>query len=202
MPSSTTAIGCRVKSGWAMTVLLAGPVDSPRVPRSAAHRAQRPVGPRYDPALPCGTPCRTDQPRHRRAADAAGRSLRPAGAHWPGPGVPSHGPSADAHRHRCRQHHRSGYHRQPTYSGPFPGRPALSHCRGDGGEEARHRLRGIGRAGTLRDGSPHARRLAGSTTTCCHGPGTHCRPSLGGTGEDCGRGGVACPNGPLVRSLR
>ncbi|HEV2086522.1 MAG TPA: hypothetical protein VGR09_15710 [Gemmatimonadales bacterium] len=31
MPSSTTAIGCRVKSGWAMTVLLAGPVDSPRV---------------------------------------------------------------------------------------------------------------------------------------------------------------------------
>jgi hypothetical protein len=25
------SIGCRVKSGWAMTVLLAGPVDSPRV---------------------------------------------------------------------------------------------------------------------------------------------------------------------------
>jgi hypothetical protein len=31
MVSSPTAIGCRVKSGWAMTVLLAGPVDSPRV---------------------------------------------------------------------------------------------------------------------------------------------------------------------------
>jgi hypothetical protein len=31
MPFSTTAIGCRVKSGWAMTVLLAGPVGSPRV---------------------------------------------------------------------------------------------------------------------------------------------------------------------------
>ena len=31
MSSSTTAIGCRVKSGWAMTVLLAGPVGSPRV---------------------------------------------------------------------------------------------------------------------------------------------------------------------------
>jgi hypothetical protein len=31
MPLSTTAIGCRVKSGWAMTVLLAGPVGSPRV---------------------------------------------------------------------------------------------------------------------------------------------------------------------------
>jgi hypothetical protein len=31
MLPSTTAIGCRVKSGWAMTVLLAGPVGSPRV---------------------------------------------------------------------------------------------------------------------------------------------------------------------------
>jgi hypothetical protein len=31
MPSSTTAIGCRVKSGWATMVLLAGPVDSPHV---------------------------------------------------------------------------------------------------------------------------------------------------------------------------
>ena len=31
MPPSSTAIGCRVKSGWAMTVLLAGPVGSPRV---------------------------------------------------------------------------------------------------------------------------------------------------------------------------
>ena len=31
MPPPTTAIGCRVKSGWAMTVLLAGPVGSPRV---------------------------------------------------------------------------------------------------------------------------------------------------------------------------
>jgi len=31
MPASATAIGCRVKSGWAMTVLLAGPVDSPCV---------------------------------------------------------------------------------------------------------------------------------------------------------------------------
>ena len=31
MPHSTSAIGCRVKSGWAVTVLLAGPLDSPRV---------------------------------------------------------------------------------------------------------------------------------------------------------------------------
>jgi hypothetical protein len=31
MPPTVTAIGCRVKSGWAMTVLLAGPVSSPRV---------------------------------------------------------------------------------------------------------------------------------------------------------------------------
>jgi hypothetical protein len=92
--------------------------------------------------------------------------------------------------------------RQPTYSGPCPGRPALSHRRRDGGEGARHRLRGTGRTRALRDGGPHARRLAGSTTTCCHRPGTHRRPSLGGHGEDGGRGGVACPDGPLVRSLR
>jgi hypothetical protein len=31
MARSRTALGCRVKSGWAMTVLLAGPVTAPRV---------------------------------------------------------------------------------------------------------------------------------------------------------------------------
>src|SRR5687767_4736471 len=31
MPRTTTVIGCRVKSGWAMTVLLAGPAAAPRV---------------------------------------------------------------------------------------------------------------------------------------------------------------------------
>jgi len=165
-PPSTTAIGCRVKSGWAVTVLLAGPVGSPHV----LDRRRIELS---DPSVPD-----TMQPYHaglhaERIDPGAVEQLTRLVARC-------------AHQELAglvRAYRAMGY--QPTRIGIVVGSII------DPATIANPHIRAHAQEGRLFRTVVETAAKGLST-----GPGTHRRASLAGRREGCGRGGVACPRRP------